>query len=194
MELTGRVKARVRTYFPAEDVEEALAELAGVETGGQDVERVHAAVLLAAMTSLERLKELVALSRVDWRDVLVAGGLADGDWRGRLERGLGSVGAPPGSVSERVATRVRRDFPKHADEALQELATTYGSRGPGGERIQAAVVLAAKGDLRRLKSAVRGSHRDYRDTLMGAGEAHAHDDWPEVLRREFPEPQKGRRR
>lgn len=105
MELTGRVKARVRTYFRAEDVEEALAELAGAETGNQDPERVHAAILLAAVTSLDRLKELVALSRVDWRDVLVAGGLADGDWPRRLERELGSVGAPPGTVSERVAAR-----------------------------------------------------------------------------------------
>lgn len=88
--------------------------------------------------------------------------------------------------------RVRRDFdPKHADEALRELATTFGG-GSGGERIQAAVVLAARGDLRRLKSIVRNSHRDYRDTLMGADEALAHDDWPEVLRREFPEPRKRR--
>lgn len=190
--MTGRVKARVRKYFPADHVDEALSALAGAETGKQDVERVHAAIVLAAGTSLERLKELVALSHVDWRDVLVEGGLADGDWPERVRRELGLVGAPPGPVSARVAARVRRDFdPKQVDEALQELATTYGSDGSGGgERIQAAVVLFAKGNLRRLKAMVRDSHLDYRDTLMSGGGALAHGDWREVLRSEFPEPGK----
>lgn len=98
-------------------------------------------------------------------------------------------------MSERVAARVRRDFPpKQVDEALRELATTFGGGRSSGERIQAAVVLAAKGDLRRLKALVRGSHLDFRDTLMGAGEALAHDNWREVLQREFPEPDRRRRR
>ena len=191
MEMTGRIKIRVRKYFPADHVDEALSALAGAETGNQDVERVHAAIVLASVTSLERLKELVALSHVDLRDVLVAGGLADGDWQERVRRELGSVGAPPRPVSARIAARVRRDFaPKLVDEALQELSTTCGSDDEGGERIQAAVVLSAKGDLRRLEAEVRESHLDYRDTLMGADRALAGGDWREVLQREFPEPGK----
>lgn len=98
-------------------------------------------------------------------------------------------------MSDRVAARVRRDFPsKQVDEALRELASTFGSGRSSGERIRAAVVLAAKGNLRRLKALVRDSHLDFRDTLMGAGEALAHANWREVLQREFPEPDRRRRR
>lgn len=196
MDLTGRVKRRVRVYFRAEDAEEALAELAGAGIGHPEAERLHAAILLASVTNLAKLKELAALSRTDRRAVLAEGGVLGGDWRDRVRRELGSAGAPPGPVSARVAARVRRDFPaKQVDEVVRELSTGYACDAGDdealkalAERIQAAAVLGAKGDLRRLKSLVHESHVDPRDTLMAADGALAHEDWPEVLRREFPEP------
>ncbi|MGZ3140616.1 hypothetical protein ACVDFE_01150 [Lentzea chajnantorensis] len=89
MNASERVVARVRADFRPEEAGEALRELAGTETGNQDVERVHAAVVLAAGGSLGQLRKLVELSHVDWRDVLMAGGLADGTWPEVVEREFG---------------------------------------------------------------------------------------------------------
>lgn len=94
-------------------------------------------------------------------------------------------------VSERIAARVREDFrSEEVEEALRELATTYD--GQGSDRMQAAVVLKAEGSLKRLKREVRESNFDFRDALMGSGMENG--DWPEVLEREFPEPDGRRRR
>ncbi|GAA1661764.1 hypothetical protein GCM10009765_09120 [Fodinicola feengrottensis] len=47
------------------------------------------------------------------------------------------------------------------------------------ERIQAGVVLCARGDLHRLRDACALAELDWRDVLMGAGLAH--EDWPSRL-------------
>lgn len=87
------------------------------------------------------------------------------------------------AVSDRIAARVRRDFhPPLVKQALQELTTTE-TGDQDVERVQAAVVLTANGDLRRLKGLVRLSHADWRDVLMGSGLEHG--DWREVLEREL---------
>ena len=62
------------------DGEEAMRLLGEVQSGNQDHERVVAAAALAADGDLERLQQLVALSRIDWRDVLVL--------RGTRQRGM----------------------------------------------------------------------------------------------------------
>ncbi len=102
MSVPEGVASRVRADFGAREAGEALRELAGTETGDQDAERVHAAVVLAAGGNLGQLKRLVALSHVDWRDVLVAGGLADGDLAGGARAGARAVNAgrrqPSGGV------------------------------------------------------------------------------------------------
>jgi hypothetical protein len=66
--------------------------LGEVESGNQDRERVVAAAALAADGDLERLRQLVALSRVDWRDVLVLGGLDSAEWSAILDDRLGAPG------------------------------------------------------------------------------------------------------
>lgn len=38
---------------------------------------------------MRRLYDAIHLSRLDWRDALVAGGLADEDWPERLDKELG---------------------------------------------------------------------------------------------------------
>ncbi|MEV6242958.1 hypothetical protein [Lentzea sp. NPDC051838] len=85
MSVSARVTARVsRDFGPA--ASDALGALALAETGNQDVERVHAALVLMADGSVDRLWQAVELSALDWRDVLVNGGLANGDWPEVLER------------------------------------------------------------------------------------------------------------
>lgn len=90
MSVSERVAARVHRDFGAA-AGEALGVLALAETGCQEVERIHAALVLMAEGSLDRLWQAVELSAVDWRDVLMNGGLAHGDWPAVLEREFGPV-------------------------------------------------------------------------------------------------------
>lgn len=46
--------------------------------------------MLWARGDLGRFDDSLALCEVDWRDVLVRGGLADDDWPERLDAELGS--------------------------------------------------------------------------------------------------------
>jgi hypothetical protein len=90
MTVSARVAARAVRDFGVR-ADEALSALELAETGNQDAERVHAALVLMAEGSVDRLWRAVELSALDWRDVLVNGGLADGDWPARLDRAFGSV-------------------------------------------------------------------------------------------------------
>lgn len=58
----------------------------------QDRERIEAAIVLAAAGERARFDALAALAERDWRDVLVAGGLAHGDWPARLDAALEGQG------------------------------------------------------------------------------------------------------
>lgn len=72
-------------------------------------------------------------------------------------------------VSTRLVRRIRRDFP-NADQALSIVASCHAD-----ERVQAAVVLWARGDQARLADAARLAQEDWRDVLVRAGLAE--DDW-----------------
>lgn len=88
-EPSARVARRVRADLGADAVE-SLGLPATLPLGaGLDPDRVHGALVLAAGGDLARLREAVELARTDWRDALVAGGLADDGWRQRLDVELG---------------------------------------------------------------------------------------------------------
>lgn len=72
----------------AEKVASYLASLDDGALGWQDSERVQAAIVLASAGKWDRFLSPLRLLRLDWRDVLVAGGLADADWPTRLEAEL----------------------------------------------------------------------------------------------------------
>jgi hypothetical protein len=86
--------------------------------------------------------------------------------------------------------RVRGDFGGDADEVLALLTTIPESLPLGerqsAERIQAAVVVAAQGNLTQFPTWLDIARTDWRDALMGAGLAHA--DWPHRLDEEFGRP------
>jgi hypothetical protein len=86
--VTPRLKIRIWSDFPS-SAEEVVSSLRLVESGSQDRERVLAAVVLSAEADEDVLLRLIELSRVDWRDVLVSGGLANADWPEQLNRVLG---------------------------------------------------------------------------------------------------------
>jgi hypothetical protein len=82
---------RIRRDFVPDDVAEVVSWLGGLTEdafGRQDPERIQAALVLAATGDLSRFHRLIKLLRLDWRDVLVAGGLARGDWPERLRNEL----------------------------------------------------------------------------------------------------------
>jgi hypothetical protein len=90
----------------------------------------------------------------------------------------------------RLERRVRRDFldPGSADAVLQELAELprragYDPEVLASERVQAAIVLLAHGDVRRLRQALDLAASDWRDVLVAAGLAN--EDWPAQLNREL---------
>lgn len=52
-------------------------------------ERILTAILVFAGDDLARFEQAVELARTDWRDILLAAGLADSDWRKRVDALLG---------------------------------------------------------------------------------------------------------
>jgi hypothetical protein len=87
--VSDRLTRRVECDF-GRDAPGVLAVLAGLadEAYGQDPERVQAALVLMARGDGSRFARAVDLLRIDWRDVLVGGGLGDGDWPRRLDEEL----------------------------------------------------------------------------------------------------------
>jgi hypothetical protein len=55
----------------------------------QNTERLLAAVVLLSGGNVEAFQKAMDVGRVDWRDLLVAAGLANEDWPQCLERELG---------------------------------------------------------------------------------------------------------
>jgi len=51
---------------------------------------VQAAVVILARGNVGRLKDHISLARTDWRDVLVAAGVANEDWPSLLDAELGT--------------------------------------------------------------------------------------------------------
>jgi hypothetical protein len=79
---------RIRRDFTPDDADQVIGWLDGLPAeacGRQDPERVQAALVMAASGDLRRFVAGVRLLRIDWRDVLVAGELANGDWPERLD-------------------------------------------------------------------------------------------------------------
>ena len=87
--ITERLLRRIRADF-GEQVDRAVQLLEEVESGNQDRERVIAAVVLGSRGDLENLFQLVELSVVDCRDVLVGGGLGNADWSSAMDEQLGA--------------------------------------------------------------------------------------------------------
>ena len=83
-ELTPRLRRRIALDFQpgaADMVVNYLGSLGDSAFGGQSRERVQAAVVLSSRGLWDTFKSLLGLLKLDWRDVLVAGGLGQGDWR-----------------------------------------------------------------------------------------------------------------
>lgn len=91
-QVTRRLRRRIEHDFPPGAAMDVLRDLEGMadgESGGHGRERVQTALVLASHGRRERFDSMVQLLGMDWRDVLMAGGLGHDNWRGVLERELG---------------------------------------------------------------------------------------------------------
>lgn len=90
-----------------------------------------------------------------------------------------------GKIDERVAGRIRRDFPEPVVASrVCALLEEWGEAWPlEAQRVQAAIVLKAAGDVDTLVALVDLAHADYRDALMATG--FADRDWRERMEAAF---------
>lgn len=107
-----RLAARVRRDFGDPVADEVLADLQQVPEelaggSGLDPERLQAALVLTARGDRAEVDARLELARLDWRDALVAAGLADGDWPRTLDRELGPASTTGSSAPGRSRGRVR---------------------------------------------------------------------------------------
>jgi hypothetical protein len=81
-----RLRRRIARDFPDPGTAREIESLVG-EAG--DDERVQAAVVIWGRGDLDRIRNAQELALQDWRDVLVRAGLAEDDWRLKLDAELG---------------------------------------------------------------------------------------------------------
>jgi len=88
---------------------------------------------------------------------------------------------PADGVSQRLRRRVERDFGAASETVLRRLAALDLplAEGQSRERIQAAVIAGAGGDMSTFATFVEVAEYDWRDVLAAAGLADA--DWPARL-------------
>ncbi|WP_062312417.1 hypothetical protein [Demequina rhizosphaerae] len=82
-------------------------------------------------------------------------------------------------VGDRIAERAADDFGRSAPRVVSALERLPVSLSADPERIQAAVLIAARGDLTMLDDALDHAREDHRDLLDRAGLAGG--DWRERL-------------
>jgi hypothetical protein len=84
--VTERLAARVQRDFPEPG---SAHEVVRLLAAGSDSERVQAAIVFSSFGKMEWLRDALALAKLDWRDVLVNGGLANESWPAILDAELG---------------------------------------------------------------------------------------------------------
>jgi hypothetical protein len=91
-QLTPRLRKRIEHDFLPGSAKYLLSYLEGLsdgECGGKGRERIQAALVLASRGRRDRFESMVQLLRMDWRDVLMPGGVGHDDWRAVPDRELG---------------------------------------------------------------------------------------------------------
>ena len=84
--VSSTIEAKVRATFSPQEAGVILSALAEMKDppseGGWSVTRarVQAAILISAQSELSRVLKGISDSQVDWRDTLMASGLAESNW------------------------------------------------------------------------------------------------------------------
>ena len=99
--VTPLVRAQAEKTFPPADAATVCAALAAADLPliNNNGERVHLAILHLAAGDLVPFREHLAFAQRDWRDVLVAAGLANADWPRVLQsRGIKLTDLSPATL------------------------------------------------------------------------------------------------
>ena len=84
-----RLERWIRSTYPGISADAVLRELAVLDregAGGQNPERIAAALAFIGAGDMTRFREALELLQIDWRDVLFLGGLGGESWPADLER------------------------------------------------------------------------------------------------------------
>lgn len=89
--VSARLEKWIRSNYAGISADAVLRELVDLESrpddfGRQDQERMQAALAFIGEDDMIRFRSGVELLRIDWRDVLVMGGLGDETWPADLDR------------------------------------------------------------------------------------------------------------
>ena len=77
------VRKQAHRYFGSAQADDVILALdtADLSLGLMGADRVHLAILLLSRGDMQQFREVLRQARQDWRDTLVAAGLADHDWQ-----------------------------------------------------------------------------------------------------------------
>jgi hypothetical protein len=95
MEVSPRLTQWVNREFPEGSSERVLSELRDLPAsviGGQDPERIQAALVIGTGGDWQEFQGMLTLAHSDWRDLLVAADLGHDNWPRRLNKVLGRTG------------------------------------------------------------------------------------------------------
>lgn len=82
----ARLQRRIEHDFPEPG---SAHEIARIVASAADSERIQAAIVLAARGDRKEVARQAEIAQMDWRDVLVNGGLENEDWSALLDQQLG---------------------------------------------------------------------------------------------------------
>jgi hypothetical protein len=125
---TERLIRRIRQDFGRGADDEVIRRLTALAADDSS-ERIQAALVLGAGGDWERFEQQLRLLELDWRDVLVAGGLAGDDWPVRLAAELPAIDQDNPSRSD-----ARRDRKPRAARRQTRAPRRDPRRGGGRHR------------------------------------------------------------
>jgi hypothetical protein len=82
--LTDRVRIEVSRVFSETDAESVLSLFEATDfycNFLEEIERVRLAMVYGSGGNMDKFKDYIALSKVDYRDVLMSSGLGNSDWK-----------------------------------------------------------------------------------------------------------------
>jgi len=88
MSATALVRQQAHRFFGPAQADDVIAALDGTKLPliANNGERVLLGILLLSRGDMQKFRAVLEQARVDWRDTLVAAGLADEDWPAVLRK------------------------------------------------------------------------------------------------------------
>lgn len=88
MSVSPQVRKQAHRFFAPAQADDVIAALdtSDLSLGVMGADRVQLAILLIARGDMQAFRVALRQARQDWRDTLVAAGLADEDWPAILRR------------------------------------------------------------------------------------------------------------